>query len=44
MILDTELTIVCKLPLFANSPLDVLGEVSQGAFPKNYGKIKILFL
>ena len=32
MILDTELTIVCKLPLFANLPLDVLGLVLQGSF------------
>jgi hypothetical protein len=44
MILDTELSIDRKLPLFANLPPDVLGEVLQGAFPKNYGKIKILFL
>lgn len=44
MILDTELAIVRKLPLFANLPPDVLGEVLQGAFPKNYGKGEILFL
>ena len=34
MILDTELTIVRKLPLFANLPPDVLGLVLQGFFPK----------
>jgi hypothetical protein len=34
MILDTELTIVRKLPLFANLPLDVLGLVLQGSFPE----------
>jgi hypothetical protein len=44
MILDTELAIDRKLPLFANLPPDVLGEVLQSAFPKNYRKIKILFL
>ena len=44
MILDTELAIDRKLPLFANLLPDVLGEVLQSAFPKNYRKIKILFL
>ncbi len=44
MILDTKLAINRKLPLFANLPPDVLGEVLQAGFPKNYGKIKILFL
>jgi hypothetical protein len=34
MILDTELTIVRKLPLFANLPLDVLGLALQGSFPE----------
>ena len=32
MILDTELTIVRKLPLFANSPTDVFGLVMQSSF------------
>ncbi len=44
MILDTKVAINRKLPLFANLPPDVLGEVLQAGFPKNYGKIKILFL
>ena len=43
IILDTELAIIPKLPLFANLPPDVLGEVLHGAFQKNYGKIEILF-
>ena len=34
MILDTELAIDRKLPLFANLPLDVLGLVLQGSFPE----------
>ena len=44
MILNTELAIIPKLPLFANLPPDVLGEVLHGAFAKNYWKIEILFL
>ena len=44
MILNTELAIILKLPLFVNLPPDVLGVVLYDAFAKNYWKIEILSL
>ena len=40
MILDNELTIVRKLPLFANLPPDVLGVVLQLFSRRAMGKLK----